>query len=45
MPIPLTFRTLKQKDLKFEASLDCIHGEKLHEEGIGEATATQMWNK
>lgn len=44
MPILLTFRTLKQKDLKFEASLDYIHGEALQKEGLGEA-ATQMWSK
>lgn len=45
MPILLTFRTLKQKDLKFEASLDCIHGEALQKEKIGKAKTTQMWSK
>lgn len=35
MPILLTFRTVKQKDLKSGASLDCIHGEALQKEGTG----------
>lgn len=42
MPILLTFRTLKQKDLKFEASLDCMYGEALLKEELGEATTPPM---